>query len=156
MADLYSTNYTKQYVNVPAEKIPAGEQYGNLRVAYDDYTFAADVSLTAADNITFMKIPRGARIIDMHITHTDLGASSAAIDVGWSASDDGSVAADQDGFLDGYTGITSAGSTSLGILDGRFKKFTAEGCYVVVKIMHDDVATTTSSNIKIALLYVVE
>ena len=58
MAAYYSTNYTKLYVNVPAEKIPVGEQYGVVRVAYDDYTFAGAVDLN--DTITFMKIPRGA------------------------------------------------------------------------------------------------
>ena len=88
MAAYYSTNYTKQYVNVPAEKIPAGEQYGVVRVAYDDYTFTA-VDSVLNDTITFMKIPRGARILDVHVINTAMGGGT--IDIGWTASDDAQV-----------------------------------------------------------------
>ena len=129
MAAYYSTNYTKQYVNVPAEKIPVGEQYGVMRVAYDDYTFAGDVS--ADDTIRFMKIPKGARILDVHVINTAMGGGT--IDIGWTASDDGSIAADPDGFFDGYD-PTSAGEVNLsdGVLAGRLKKFDAEGCFLQV------------------------
>ena len=151
MAAYYRTNYTKQYVNVPAEKIPAGEQYGVMRVAYDDYTFAGDVG--NADTITFMKHPRGARIIDIHMVTTALDGGT--VDLGWTASDDGSITADADGFLDGYN-PSSAGEVNLGILDGRLKKFSAEGCYLQIKIMHNDVATDTADSFKIMVMYVVD
>ena len=151
MAAYYSTNYTKQYVNVPAEKIPAGEQYGVVRVAYDDYTFAGDVSNN--DTITFMKLPRGARIIDIHMVTTALDGGT--VDLGWTASDDGSITADADGFLDGYN-PSSAGEVNLGILDGRLKKFSAEGCYVQMTIKDNAVATTTADSIKIMVMYVVD
>ena len=149
MAAYYSTNYTKQYVNVPAEKIPAGEQYGVMRVAYDDYTFAGDVG--NADTITFMKLPRGARIIDIHMVTTALDGGT--VDLGWTASDDGSITADADGFLDGYN-PSSAGEVNLGILDGRLKKFSAEGCYVQMTIKDNAVATTTADSLKIIVMYV--
>jgi hypothetical protein len=151
MAAYYSTNYTKQYVNVPAEKIPAGEQYGVMRVAYDDYTFAGDVSDT--DTITFMKLPRGARIIDIHMINTAMGGGT--VDLGWTASDDGSITADPDGFLDGYD-PTNAGEVNLGILAGRLKKFDAEGCYVQLTVKHNNVATDTSDSLKIMVMYVVD
>ena len=151
MAAYYSTNYTKQYVNVPAEKIPAGEQYGVMRVAYDDYTFAGDVG--NADTITFMKLPRGARIIDIHMVTTALDGGTG--DLGWTASDDGSITADADGFLDGYN-PSSAGEVNLGILDVRLKKFSAEGCYVQMTIKDNAVATTTADSIKIMVMYVVD
>ena len=151
MAAYYRTNYTKQYVNVPAEKIPAGEQYGVMRVAYDDYTFAGDVG--NADTITFMKLPRGARIIDIHMVTTALDGGT--VDLGWTASDDGSITADADGFLDGYN-PSSAGEVNLGILDGRLKKFSAEGCYVQMTIKDNAVATTTADSIKIMVMYVVD
>ena len=152
MAAYYSTNYTKQYVNVPAEKIPAGEQYGVMRVAYDDYTFAGDVSLN--DTIRFMKIPRGARILDVHLVNTAMGGGS--IDVGWTASDDGSIAADEDGFFDGYVPTNLEINLSEGSLAGRLKKFDAEGCYLQIKIMHNDVATDTADSFKIMVMYVVD
>ena len=152
MAAYYSTNYTKQYVNVPAEKIPVGEQYGVVRVAYDDYTFAGDVDLN--DTITFMKIPRGARILDIHLVNTAMGGGS--IDVGWTASDDGSIAADPDGFFDGYVPTNAEINLSEGSLAGRLKKFDAEGCYLQVKIMHNDVATDTADSIKFMVMYVVD
>ena len=150
MAALYSTNYTKQFVNVPSEKIPKGEQYGRVHVAYDDYTFAADVD--EDDTIDFMKIPKGARIIDLHLINTALDGGT--IDVGWTASDDGVEAADADGFLDAYN-PSSAGSTSLGILAGRMKKFSAE-VTVRVTIKADAVAATTADSLKIMILYVVD
>ena len=150
MAAYYSTNYTKQFVNVPSEKIPAGEQYGVMRVAYDDYTFAADVD--EDDTIDFMKIPKGARIIDLHLINTALAGGT--IDVGWTASDDGVEAADADGLLDGYD-PTNAGATSLGFLGGRMKKFSAE-VTVRVTIKSDSVAATTADSLKIMILYVVD
>tara|TARA_R100000458_G_scaffold59881_1_gene72424 strand:- start:5561 stop:6019 length:459 start_codon:yes stop_codon:yes gene_type:complete len=152
MAAYYSTNYTKQYVNVPSEKIPKGEQYGVMRVAYDDYTFAGDVDLN--DTITFMKIPKGARILDVHLVNTGMGGGS--IDVGWTASDDGSIAADPDGFFDGYVPTNLEINLSEGSLAGRLKKFDAEGCFLQVKIMHNDVATDTADSIKIMVMYVVD
>ena len=151
MAAYYSTNYTKQYVNVPAEKIPAGEQYGVMRVAYDDYTFAGDVG--NADTITFMKLPKGARIIDIHMINTAMGGGT--VDLGWTASDDGSIAADPDGFLDGHD-PTSACEVNLGILAGRLKKFTAAGCYVQLTVKDNNVATDTSDSLKIMVMYVVD
>ncbi len=150
MAALYSTNYTKQFVNVPSEKIPKGEQYGRVHVAYDDYTFAADVD--EDDTIDFMKIPKGARIIDLHLINTALAGGT--IDVGWTASDDGVEAADADGLLDGYD-PTNAGATSLGFLGGRMKKFSAE-VTVRVTIKSDSVAATTADSLKIMILYVVD
>ena len=154
MAAYYSTNYTKQYVNVPAEKIPVGEQYGVMRVAYDDYTFTA-VDSVLNDTITFMKIPKGARILDVHVINTAMGGGT--LDIGWTASDDGSIAADQDGFFDGYD-PTNAGEVNLsdGILAGRLKKFDAEGCFLQVKVMHNDVATDTADSLKFMVMYVVD
>ena len=152
MAAYYSTNYTKQYVNVPAEKIPAGEQYGVVRVAYDDYTFAGDVSNN--DTITFMKLPRGARIIDIHMVTTALDGGT--VDLGWTASDDGSIAADEDGFFDGYVPTNLEINLSEGSLAGRLKKFEAEGCYVQMTIKDNAVATTTADSLKIIVMYVVD
>ena len=152
MATYNAINYTKQYVNVPSEKIPKGEQYGVMRVAYDDYTFAGDVDLN--DTITFMKIPKGARILDVHLVNTGMGGGS--IDVGWTASDDGSIAADPDGFFDGYVPTNLEINLSEGSLAGRLKKFDAEGCFLQVKIMHNDVATDTADSIKIMVMYVVD
>tara|TARA_R100001594_G_scaffold19297_3_gene37673 strand:+ start:3753 stop:4205 length:453 start_codon:yes stop_codon:yes gene_type:complete len=150
MAAYYSTNYTKQFVNVPSEKIPAGEQYGVMRVAYDDYTFVGDVDDT--DTIDFMKIPKGARIIDIHFVHSALDGGT--IDLGWSASDDGVEAGDADGFLDGYN-PSSAGSTSLGILGGRMKKFSAE-CTLRLTVKADAVVGATDHVLQIMVLYVVD
>tara|TARA_R100000781_G_scaffold100226_1_gene63739 strand:- start:748 stop:1200 length:453 start_codon:yes stop_codon:yes gene_type:complete len=150
MAAYYSTNYTKQFVNIPSEKIPAGEQYGRVHVAYDDYTFAGDVGNN--DTISFMKIPKGARIIDIHMVTTALDGGT--VDLGWTASDDAVEAADADGFLDAYN-PSSAGSTSLGILDGRLKKFSAE-VTVQMTIKDNAVATTTADSIKLIVLYVID
>ena len=73
MSDYYGVNYTKQYVNVPSEKIPKGEQYGRVHVAYDEYTTVGVIE--TADNIAMMKIPAGARIIEAKMVHEDLGGS---------------------------------------------------------------------------------
>lgn len=73
MASYYGVNNTKQFVNIPSEKIPAGEQFGRVHIAYDEYTTAA--AIETADSIALMKIPSGARIIEAKMVHEDLGGS---------------------------------------------------------------------------------
>jgi len=135
MATYNAINYTKQFVNVPSEKIPKGEQYGVMRVAYDKYSLAADLS--AGDYINMMKLPAGARLIDATIKLGALGAGS--LDVGWEGDDDG-VAHD-------------AGSGRLNNEAGLMKVFSAE-TLIRVKVAVD--TSATSGDIELSLIYVVD
>ena len=67
-----------------------------------------------------------------------------------------SIAADEDGFFDGYVPTNLEINLSEGSLAGRLKKFDAEGCYLQIKIMHNDVATDTDDSFKIMVMYVVD
>ncbi len=119
----YGTNATSILVTNPPAAIPSSDGGGRVRLIYDSYTFAADM---ADEDIILMgpKIPAGARVIDVMMKFTDLGANTGRLDVGWQASSDAVEAADLDGFMvavdpgtaadiikmsDNLTGATAAG-----------------------------------------------
>jgi hypothetical protein len=160
MTDFYGVNNTLSQQNVPSEKIGPGEQSGRLRVAYDSYTFSA--ALTTSDALYMMKIPKGARVIDVIVDSDDLG-TTGDLNIGWEASPEldssGSAveAADADGFFAALdvnaaalvTSINKVGTSTAGYL----KKFDAE---VQVVIVPSENTTATSGSIALTVLYVVE
>ena len=154
MTDFYGVNNTLSQQNVPSEKIGPGEQSGRLRVAYDSYTFSA--ALTTSDALYMMKIPKGARVIDVIVDSDDLG-TTGDLNIGWEASADGVEAADADGFFAALdvnaaalvTSINKVGTSTAGYL----KKFDAE---VQVVIVPSENTTATSGSIALTVLYVVE
>jgi len=76
MANLYGSNYTKAFINVPSEKIEPGEFAGKMKVAYDEYDLdGLGVVLAANDIIYLMKIPAGARILEAIIDSPSLGTT---------------------------------------------------------------------------------
>ena len=76
MTSFYGVNNTKAYQNVPAEKIPAGEQSGRLRVAYDKISLSETI---VGDVLHMMKIPKGARVLDVIVKFVDLDTGSYRI-----------------------------------------------------------------------------
>ena len=152
MADLYGVNYTKQYVNIPAEKIPAGEQMGRVRVAYDTYTTAGAIG---SDIIYLMKIPKGARVLDVRVKHGAHG-NSGTLDIGWLASDDAVESEDTDGFFNELA-VNAAGSNGMEVSTvnpvGINKKFAAE-CQVTVR--KGATNTGSASEIALAVFYVMD
>ena len=155
MADFYGVNNTKQYQNVPSEMIPIGEQAGRLRVAYDKISLSEAI---AGDVLHMMKIPKGARVLDVICKFADLDSNSdGTLDIGWAASSDAVEAADADGFFNELAvhaaackGMVANGAS----VPGHLKKFDAE---VEVQIVPGaGAADATSGDIELVVLYVIE
>lgn len=96
MAD--GINYNKTEVSKPSEKIAPGDQFGRIRVAYDEVTLSAE--LGAGEQIRFMAIPEGARIHDAVLSCDQALGGTCDLELGHLASDDGSISADNDALVD--------------------------------------------------------
>lgn len=153
MSTYYGVNATKRDVNVPSQKIPPGEVNGRVRVAYDEFTLTAD--LTTSDVIKMMKIPAGARVLDVHLAFDKLDASGGTIDVGWEAN--GVDEADPNGFINAADVATAADvvkmSDNLANGAGQFKEFSVETQVTVVPSADTD---ATSGSIKLAVYFVLD
>jgi len=68
MANIYGSNYNKEYNLDPRQKGEIGENGGRVRCFYDSFSGAA-----AADVLFFGKLPKGARVI--RISHSGLGTA---------------------------------------------------------------------------------
>lgn len=71
----YGVNADITQVDNPPGKIPAREQHGGLRVAYDEFTPTAN--LTGLDTIIMQKLPKGAKVYDVILLSDELGAVAA-------------------------------------------------------------------------------
>jgi hypothetical protein len=133
MADKYGVNYTKQFVNIPSEKIPKGEQYGRVHVAYDEFTVTE--AIATADNISMMKLPAGSRVIDAKITFSALSNSGVLL-VG--------TAADPNAYLDAVAVNAEAGA------------LVQNSAETQVLITATTATSATSGTIRLAIFYVVD
>jgi hypothetical protein len=153
MTDFYGVNYTKQFVNVPSEKIPGGEQSGRLRVAYDEYTFTAIIDTT--DALYMMKIPENARLHEAMLKSADLG-TTGDLNVGWQAGASAAEAADADGLFAAVDVNAAANcylmSQAAAAPAGLHKKFAEE---VQAVIVPSEITTATSGSISLALWYAI-
>lgn len=71
MAEKYGVNFTKNYINVPAEQAKAGEVGGVKRVLFDQLLSGG----IAADTLKIGKLPKGARILEVKSIGAGTGAS---------------------------------------------------------------------------------
>lgn len=158
MATIYSNQYQDAYVDVPSNKIRAGDFNGQVQFAFFDLSVPA-VAPSNADVVKLCKLPKGARVLDAVLVLPDLG-DTTALDLGWAASEeldsDGVAveAADDDGLLAAIDGDVAADAFSMQALAeagtiaaGLLKKFSAE---VDIQITIDDAwtSTTTTDTIK--------
>lgn len=60
MSDIYGSNYTKAYINNPAEQANMGEYGGVKKVIFDQVATGA-----GADVLYIGKLPKGARVISV-------------------------------------------------------------------------------------------
>ena len=141
MATVYGANYTKQFVNVPSEKIPKGEQYGRVHVAYDSYEASGAIAINTL--INFMKLPAGARVIGCTLKYDDLG-SAGVIDVGTSA--------DQNAFINAADVNSAAGASQMDNEAGNLAQYSSE-TQVIAKVTS---ATTAAGTIELMMEYVVD
>lgn len=81
MAEVNGVNYASS-IAIPQEQLPVGEVSGKVRVAYDSYTFAANV-LAIGDIVNVCApLPKGARIIDALVLCPSLG-TTGIMDLGY-------------------------------------------------------------------------
>jgi hypothetical protein len=152
MADYKAVNKTNRDAE-PSVKAGVGEELTSSKFSYDAYTVA--VALNDADTVTFMKIPKGARVLNVELLTPDLGGTGT-IDLGWAVSADGVEAADDDGFgvqidVSQVGGIHYRLSDQSG-LPGAFKKFDAE--VEVVATVEDANLVNTGGKIEVLIEYV--
>lgn len=122
MAGVYGVNYKKAYIDNPSQMIPAGEQAGRVRVAYDEITFEANV-LAISDVVKLFKIPKGARVLGFRAVGASLG-TTGILDFGYAAN--GVDLADPDAFISGLDLGGARASKVDTTEEGIGKKFEAE------------------------------
>jgi len=147
----YSVNYTKQNVNVPPSIIPQGECNARVKVQYDE--FSHTVAPSTNDEVEFLPLPQGARILNAIVSHGSLG-SNGLVALGWKAT--ASEAADDDGFVVAgatkNTALVKEMNATAGTA-GQFKKF-AEAVTPVLKFT--DGPTAASATYKVAIFYTID
>jgi len=134
--------YNTLYNSTPRDLPDSSRWGGKLRVGYDEYEASA---LAAGSTIAGPVIPKGARLIDIHVLADDLGTSTGTISVG----DSGDAAR----FIAAYA--TGAATFKSMLKDGKIDavgyQFTAE-----TEILLTTAVATMSGTIKIVALYTVE
>lgn len=152
MATLYGKNYTKKFINNPAEKVVGKEHSGKVRMAFDSYTFVADAVSGAV--IKLMKLPAGAKVVDCMVKCPSLG-TKGIFKLGYEAN--GVDVADDDGFLV-TTSIDAGGQAVLGVPTlasaAIFKEFSVETQVILTQTEDTDVANGLT--IEVALFYTME
>ena len=145
--NLYGSNYTKAFVNVPSQKIEPGEHVGKVKVAYDEYDLDdLGVVLADGDLIYMMKMPKGARILEAVIHCPDLG-TAGIINLGTAADPDRYIAA-----LDGGLSAAAKGEMGAGVA-GAFEEFSVD-TQLLIKCTEASIAIT--GVIKVAVYYVMD
>lgn len=153
MATYYGIETSKPRSSIPQAR-DQGTLGGGVKTLYDKYTLSADLS--AADVIVMGKLPAGARVVGYWLKSSDLDASGGTLDLGWAASSDAVVSADDDGFLSNVDVATAAITVDHADQDamvGLGKKFDS-AVDVQVKVEGDTDAT--SGDIEVCIFYVVD
>jgi hypothetical protein len=152
MADKYTNEYSKAFIQRPSELVEAGLTNGRLRQALVTFTAAAE--LATADDVFLYRLPQGARVMDMRVKSPDWGTTGAC-NIGWRASVDGVEVADADGFFAALDCNTAAVDAKLGaIAPGWGKKFASP-----VDIMLKPTAASTALtglSIVVQIVFVVD
>lgn len=150
MANYYSSQYQKAYVDVPSQNINPGEQGGKIKSLVASYTVPTADELATTDTLFLGKLPAGARVVDAKIVCPATGATGI-LDVGYQAN--GVDAADLDGFIDGVDpGAAAVCANGNGVAIG--KKFSVETNVVLTPT--EITADAGTKTIVVVISYVVE
>lgn len=149
MATKYGVNHTLKYINVPSEKVPAKEETGKVRLAYDSFVF--DAELAVNDVIKLMKLPKGAKVVDAIVKAPSLGATGI-FDLGYEAN--GVDVADPNGFVSAADFGGAAAAKRMELEDGVFKEMGAES--QVILTCTELTAAAATKKIEVAVFYVLE
>ncbi len=164
MATLYSNQYQDAYVDVPSSKIGPGDQSGDVKFLFFDFTVPGTAP-TDGDIYKLAKLPKGARVIEACLSFPDL-TDSGVVELGWAASAEkdgpngltGTVleAADDNGFLASVDVTTAANtvkmSSDMNNAAGMLKNFSAE---VDVELTVTDAWTAVAGVVKGYITYVI-
>jgi len=74
MANIYGENYTKAFINNPAEQAKAGEYGGAVKVLFDLVAAGA-----GADVLHIGKLPKGSRVLAIESVNCDSPAFNVAV-----------------------------------------------------------------------------
>lgn len=153
MATKYGVNATKRANQTIADLESQGEKNSPIKLAYDSYTLTADLS--AGDVIKLMKLPAGARVLNVWLYFDAMGAGT--VHVGWEAN---SVdAANSSGFLSSVA-VTSAGAQDMQgdqpTVAGIFKQFSPLGGETQVSLTIATDTSATSGSYKVGIAYVID
>jgi hypothetical protein len=110
MAAVKGVNMTK-LTTFPVDYPDPSEVGGRVRVFSDTYVASG---LAAASTITIARLPKGARVWDIHIFHDDLGTTAGTLSVG----DAGSATRYLSAFATGSAGkqtMTGSNGASTGV-----------------------------------------
>ncbi len=152
MARQYGAQATKRY-SLPQQLSSQGYSGGNLKMLSDSYAWTGALT---TEFIEMGRLPKGARVVDLHVVCPDLDASGGTLDFGWEASEDAVEAASLAGFASNVD-VTSAVNYSLrttgATLAGFNKLFGAE---VKVGITVDGDCDATTGTVYWDLTYVID
>lgn len=153
MATKYGVNATKRANQTIPDLESQGEKNSPVKLAFDSYTLTAD--LAANDVIKLMKLPAGARVINVWLGFDAMGAGT--VNLGWEANSvDGASAA---GFLSSVA-VTSAGAQDMQgdqpTVAGMFKQFSPLGGETQVSLTIATDTSATSGSYKVAIMYVID
>jgi hypothetical protein len=98
MADIYGSNYQKEYIDSPKQFADIGEYNGKLRCMFDSFSGAS-----GGDVVYFGKLPAGARVIE--VKGSGLGTApefSHAMGDKLSSKEDATVTLDADASANGF------------------------------------------------------
>jgi len=151
----YSTEYTAAHVTVPSEKLDVTLQHGRVRRAYSVYTLPAATEFdTIGDTVYFMKLPKGARVVNARFIATD-DATSGICKIGWE--DNGDDAADDNGLFavaETDFGNADIDAKLLGTATGYNKKFAEET--TIVMVITEVSNASTGNSFKLEVEYVLD
>lgn len=153
MAQFYGDNATLRDSDVPSSKIKVQDQHGRVRRAYDEITFAAE--LTTSDALDLMKLPAGAKVIGAQVSCPDLG-TTGVLDIGWLVSADGGEVADPNGLFAALDVKAAANDrTEMSYAVAGFEKEFSEA--VVIQIVpSENTDAATGLKLQLAVYYVVD
>ena len=151
MASLYGVEYTNVTQDVPSEKAAHNKWNAPLRIMYDSYTFASDLS--ADDKIYLGKLPKGARVIDVILAVTALGGGTIDVGYEYNATGESALTDNLDAFLDGVD-VTNAANFSMSedLANADGFAYEIEGDADIVATIATD-TSASSGTIKLCVIY---
>lgn len=151
MADFYSNQYQKAYIDEPTEKLFPGELNGRVRRIYADVTLGAEI--TTADSLFVAKLPANSVVLQAQIVAP--GGTGGTLALGNGAGE--KEAADADAFIAGINGAAAVNekrdlsATEAGLISKRFQ----EDVDVILSASVDSVGWN-GDLVKVELLYVID